>query len=150
LSRAAVFASATLAGACWTSSSTKPVTPVEDTKPEPTSGTIAAGEIRGVVRNALNGETLAGYRVLLVDDKSGAQQQGLTDDKGEYVFSGLAPGGYSVRYQPDHPRHPPTQIHVDLAADVGQRADLAIRVPTAEPAPIPMPYGAPPARRRIV
>lgn len=152
LSRAAVFAGATLAGACWTSSSPQQTTPIEEKQGpvEAKPSAVAPGEIRGVVRNGASGAALAGFRVLLRSNETGASQQGLTDQNGEYVFSGLPAGSYVVSYQPNHPRQGPTEVSVTLAADAGQRADIAVYFPEPDRGPCCKPYGAPPARRRIV
>ena len=150
LSRAAVFAGATLAGACWTSS-TPAKTTVEDRKVTPidVNTAVARGTIRGTVRDASSGDPLAGVRVFLVQE-SGASQQGLTDERGEYVFSGLEPANYVVRYQPNHLRQAPTEVSVTLEPEAGQRADLSVHMPAPDVGPCCKPYGAPPARRRVV
>jgi hypothetical protein len=151
LSRAAVFAGATLGGACWTSSTPAKTTPVEDRKVTPidVDTAVARGTIRGTVRDAANGGPLAGVRVFLVQE-NGASQQGITDERGEYVFSGLEPANYVVRYQPNHLRQSPTEVSVTLEPEAGQRADLSVDLPAPDPGPCCKPYGAPPARRRVV
>ena len=159
LSRAAVFAGATLTsaaltGACWTGSAPPTTTPVDDTQTqgpvEANPAAIPAGTIRGVVRNHATAAPVIGVRVMLRADATGALMQGLTDEHGEYVFSGLAPGSYTITNQPNHPRQAPVQISVELPADTGARGDFAIAVPAPNHSNIPMPYGAPPARRRVV
>jgi hypothetical protein len=145
-----VFAGATLAGACWTSSAPR-TTPVEQDRRvvETKESAIAAGSIRGFVRDGATGAPLAGIAVMLHGD-DGRAMRGISDENGEYVFAGLPPGTYTITYQPNHPRHAPTNVTVTLTGDTGQRADLSIFVPAPQQHNIPMPYGAPPARRRIV
>jgi hypothetical protein len=125
-----VFASAALASACWTSS---PSTPIKTTAPHPAAPAIVipAGEIQGVVRDAATGAPLFGARIVLYQHDTRAEVHGLTDDNGMYVFSGLPPGPYTLRYQPSHRRHAPTEVAVTLQARVGAQVDIDVHVPAA-------------------
>ena len=150
LGRAAIFAGATAVTGCWTSSTKAHDTnTVEHKTVETTPAAVPPGSIRGVVRNGETGQPLAGFAVTLVAE-AGAVQQGVTDQKGEYVFTGLEPGNYTVTYQPSHPRQPPAEVPVTLHPEQGERADLSIVFPAPDRGPCCKPYGAPPARRRIV
>ncbi len=57
----------------------------------------ASGELRGHVSDELGG-LIIGAHVTLTD-ASGASRQSTTDGEGGYLFSGLAPGKYSVRVE---------------------------------------------------
>lgn len=152
LSRATVFAGAALAGACWTSSAPRTTTVEDKTHErveEPTPKPVAPGTIRGVLRDLTTRAVLANTPVTLHTD-DGMQRRSVTDDRGEYVFTDLPPGTYIIAYDPMHPRQSPTLIQVTLADGVGQRADLEVYVPSSDPGPCCKPYGAPPARRRVV
>src|SRR5688572_19226543 len=57
-------------------------------------GQQARGTLRGVVKDELGG-TLQGATITLID-QTGAVKTATTNADGSYVFTGLAPGKYSV------------------------------------------------------
>lgn len=142
-----MFAGATLVG-CW-SGSTKQTDTVEHKQVEVKPGPVPPGTIRGVLKNGANGQPLAGYQVTL-QAENGASQEGTTDQRGEYEFTGLEPGNYMIRYPATQPRQRPSEVAVTLHPEQGERADLSIYFPAPDRGPCCKPYGAPPARRRIV
>jgi len=149
LSRAAVFAGATLAGACWTSSSAPRETPIEhelvETKPSPPT----PGTIRGVVRNGANGQPLPGFTIILQLD-SGEIRYATSDQQGVYTFVNVAPGTYALSYQTNTRQGLAVSGQVTLGADAGAQQDVSVTFPEPDRGPCCKPYGAPPARRRIV
>jgi hypothetical protein len=150
LGRAAIFAGATVASACWTGPQANPDTTVhrQQQQVEAKAATIPPGTIRGVVRDD-SGAYRPQYPVML-QDEHGKTLNATTDANGEFEFRGLATGNYTVYAQPTSPRGAPTQTFVTLQPEHGERADLAIYPPPVDRGPCCKPYGAPPARRRIV
>ncbi len=151
LGRAAVFAGATaLAGtACWTDAKTPRTTPIEDKKPVETK--LAApppGTIRGVIRNGANGAPLPGVSVTIEMD--GGPRYATSNQQGIYEFTGLPPGSYEVEWHSGNPRESPQLTEVTLGQDAGAIADINVYFPEPDTGPCCKPYGAPPARRRIV
>jgi hypothetical protein len=69
-----------------------------------------------------------------------------TDSRGTYAIE-LPPGNYRLSVRNANPRQPPADALLTLHAGESLTADFRITV--APPAPIPMPYGAPPSRRRV-
>jgi hypothetical protein len=150
LSRAAVFAGATLAGtACWTDANTPRTTPIEhktvDAKPTPPP----PGTIRGVIRNAGTGEPLPGMS-LMIALRDGNTVYATSNQQGQYEFTNLPPGEYLVEYELGNPRERPHGIKVTLGGDAGTLADVRVVLPAPDRGPCCKPYGAPPARRRLV
>ena len=148
LGRAAIFAGATVASACWTSSSGSHDTTVENKPVDTKTGPIAPGTIRGSVLNQ-NRAYVPNFPVTL-QSESGAEMHTTTDAHGEFEFRGLEPGNYTVFYQPNNPRQTPAMTAVTLHPEQGERADLVIYPEPVDRGPCCKPYGAPPARRRIV
>jgi hypothetical protein len=150
LGRAAIFAGATLT-ACWTGSSPRKDDTIEHKQGvvEQKPGAIPPGTIRGTLRNAANGQPLSGYQIILVSD-SGQSQTAVTDPNGEYAFTGLQPANYTVSYEPKNPHQDSAEHPITLQPEAGERADLSILIPPPDRGPCCKPYGAPPARRRIV
>jgi len=151
VTRAAVFSA--LAG-CWTGSTPaeQQTTVVdhhheEQTKPQPP----ASGTIEGTVIDSNSGVPVAYAQVTLVEKNQVAQ----TDAQGHYKLEGVAPGTYTLRVTAaannPHQGGAVAQANVTLG-DTGARADVQIAMPIYRynPNQAPMPYGAPPARRRIV
>lgn len=128
-------------------------TPIEDNAQQratdPAPPAVAPRTIRGFVRDVDTGEPLPGVLVSL-HAGDGDYRESWTDDRGEYVFVDLEPGTYTVAYVPRHPRDSGTEVQVTLAEGAGQRADLEIEAPRPDLGPCCKPYGAPPARRRVV
>jgi hypothetical protein len=154
LGRAAVFAGATLAGtACWTDAPAPRTTPVDTRHHDDWAAKhddLAPGTIRGTLRNGASGQPLPGYPVTVRSRDGQTVQDAVTDQYGAFVFTGLMPGEYTVMHQPNNPHHSVSQIQVTLSVDAGQRVDLPVYVPPPDRGPCCKPYGAPPARRRIV
>ncbi|HEX5061199.1 MAG TPA: carboxypeptidase-like regulatory domain-containing protein [Kofleriaceae bacterium] len=148
-SRAAVFAGATLAGACWTGSTTPRETPIEHKQVESKPSVPPPGTIRGVVHNADGGAPLPGVTVT-VQKPDGSPVYATTNAKGEYEFKNLPPGQYAVMFQSGNPNETPQGTPVTLESDAGATADVFIDLTIPDRAPCCKPYGAPPARRRIV
>jgi hypothetical protein len=150
LGRAAIFAGATLT-ACWSGSTkSNPIEHKQVDKPVETApGAPAPGSIRGIVRDSRTNQPLPNFRITLVQE-SGATQDAVSDRNGEYVFTGLEPANYTVTYQSNHPRQPAVERPVTLQPEQGERADITVYFPEPDRGPCCKPYGAPPARRRLV
>jgi hypothetical protein len=150
LGRAAIFAGATLAGsACWTDAKTASTTPIEHKQVDGKPSTPGPGTIRGVLRSADNGQPLPGLSVTITL-ADGNTIYATSNDKGEYEFTKLPPGEYVVEYPSENPRQPPQGIRVTLPEGAGVYADIKVLLPQPDRGPCCKPYGAPPARRRIV
>lgn len=177
LSRAAVFAGATLAG-CYTSApaSQGPPPPpppppddqqqqqvmVEPPPPPPDERAFAkppagAGHIHGIVTDSSTGRPRGGIHVQL--HVPGQRPVfALTNANGEYAFRDLAAGTYTVIVEhppPNHPRAampPAIRREVQLADGAVERFDARVTqvVVPVDRGPCCKPYGAPPARRRLV
>ena len=181
LSRAAVFAGATLAG-CYTSASTPQPPPPDDhhehevvvqpppppvdagpfSQPPPDASTtvqqpVASNELRGRVTVAPDGHPLVRHEVRLFAQGQQARTTH-TDRSGEYVFQGLPAGTYNLvvdQLPPNNPRQsprPPIRRQVHVADGASARADVTVHAPppVIDRGPCCKPYGAPPARRRVV
>jgi hypothetical protein len=146
LSRAAVFAGL---AACYTSAS--PPAPPESPPPSG-SGTpteqqhwIHGSALRGKLTHARTGAPLVGVTVEVWTSAAEATKA-TTNANGEYVIEGLEPRDYTVSFMgPDGVRYAASKI-VEVRGSK-TAFDLAF---DPVPAPVPKPYGAPPARRRIV
>ena len=154
--RAAVFSA--LAG-CWTGN-----TPAEQTtnvehktetheqqKSPPPPAT--AGTIEGTVMDTTSGGPVAFAQVELVELHRTVD----TDGQGHYQFTDVTPGTYTVlvyAHGNNNPRGGTTvaQYTATVTADQGARVDAQVAVPVYHynPHQAPMPYGAPPARKRVV
>jgi hypothetical protein len=103
-----------------------------------------------------SGGPAAGVTVMLAGPDN-LRREAATDDQGEYVFAGLLAGEYVLTFRgySNHPRMaPPIQRSVVRLGDANPtvRLDIAmtVRAYRHNPNNVPMPYGAPPARRRVV
>ncbi|MCX5746288.1 MAG: carboxypeptidase-like regulatory domain-containing protein [Proteobacteria bacterium] len=170
LSRAAIFAGATLASGCYVvpdpqyapppppppPNDTQQVQQPPDPTPPPDDGTrtfaqppAAAGSIRGVLRHA-DGRVAISVTIEL--HGAGASTSTLTDGAGEYAFTNLVAGTYSLTYPNDgggNPRMPPTGVRSVLATGTTAQLDLYMTAPQPErtfdrSGPCCKPYGAPP------
>lgn len=108
--------------------------------------------VRGFVM--VDGRPLTGVLVR-ARDENGMQLETTTGAKGEYAFIDIAPGYWQLT--PDYelpsfrPRPPEYQSDsVVLADGANQRHDIQIQTPPPDDGPCCKPYGAPPARRRVV
>jgi len=75
-----------------------------------------------------------------------------TDERGHYAFDEVAPGTYTVSFNFSRPSPMGVQQgseakQVVVSAGSDQRVDAKLQVTDT---PMAMPYGAPPARRRVV
>jgi len=158
MSRAAVFAGLS---ACWTSTKgpadPPPPPPPPQTVPadaavaqadEPPTPDAAANApiLGGVILDKFAKTPLASATVELHDAK-GKVASVNADGSGRYAFADLVAGDYQlvVRYNTNYGVGS-AQVPVSVR-DRPQQVDVP--VPVTRRAPIPKPYGAPPARRRI-
>jgi hypothetical protein len=150
ITRAAVFSA--VAG-CWTGPTAPDVKQPDDTQHAQGSAAATTGTIEGVATDAMTGEPVAEATVRVANTTIEAK----TDEQGHYLLTGLPPGTYTVViYGGDrNPRLRGAMGQVTVAT--GSRGDVSIDVPQMRhpgggigPNGTPMPYGAPPARRRIV
>jgi hypothetical protein len=178
MSRAAVFASATLAS-CYVAPEPQRVAPPpppppnegylrEEQPPPPPPDDVnyakppaASGVIRGVITDD-RGAPVAGISVYL--QRTGAPAVAtMTNRTGEYTFGNLVDGTYVVMVPRDdattHPRHAPAPDRrpVTIANGGTMQIDIALRPIAIQPDVKDFdrnhcckPYGAPPARRRVV
>ena len=159
LSRAAVFASATLAG-CWSGSpgpkqvdhqAVEPPDPADhhdatpvDHGPPSAAGT---GRVEGMISDARG--PVVGIEVTL--DAEGGPRTTRTDARGRYAFHDVAVGSATIEVRTSsNPRHSPMMAGVTVTDGGVAVSNLVVSYPGANPSNIPMPYGAPPARRRVV
>ncbi len=100
--------------------------------------------------DAQTGQPVAGARVSL-----DGRQSATTDYNGHYRFTAVPPGTHqiSVSTQGNRPHGGGAYAAVTIVVNAAlARADVQIVLPTPtfDPNSIPKPYGAPPARRRLV
>ncbi|HEU0032026.1 MAG TPA: carboxypeptidase regulatory-like domain-containing protein [Kofleriaceae bacterium] len=171
LNRLAVFTSATLASsACWTSSTTVPqqtpppppngsdevheVPTFSDPPPGPSDAGAAAVQptgtavIRGVLIGSRSRQPMPGVIVSVFEPPS-ARQNATTDATGTFTFTKLPAGDYRIVAGSEHPRR---GFAAQAIVKLGNGETKQITMTYAEPDPnaLPMPYGAPPARGRVV
>jgi hypothetical protein len=161
LSRAAVFAGA---AACYTNPApaqritTPPQPPPDNTTtqqqqfaqpPDDAAPATGTGSIEGTLY-APNSLPMNGSWITL-RGPSGGEQRAQTDADGHYRFADLPPGNYYVEMPWNGNPHaaPPSRM-VQVAAGQTAKIDLKIYVPPPDRGPCCKPYGAPPARRRVV
>lgn len=167
-SRAAIFAGATTLAACHSKSgattttqttadttSNDTTTIANDTSQtgptnvaQPAAGT---GTIHGVLVDQ-NGARIPNMRISLAAD--GTYDGGrtvTTDARGEFVFADLPPGGYQVIFSmPNNPRQSPNMGYVQVkSGEIAETRGIIYPEPV-DTGPCCKPYGAPPARRRLV
>jgi Carboxypeptidase regulatory-like domain len=156
LTRAAVFAGAAGCATAPVYKAPPPPPPIEYPVTTPPAPAPGLATVSGVVRQ--EGARRANVPVYLHSENG--RRETRSNDKGEFVFADLAPGRYSIVADPGYRNHRPqdglvSQMPVDvvLAPDANERHDLAVVGPAPyEPdrGPCCKPYGAPPARRRVV
>jgi len=127
------------------------------TAPPPAEGKAS---VRGFV--TIDGRPLVGIRVHAYrrDGSDGDRQhETKTGAKGEYAFVDIEPGQWRLVADYEVPRYrpqdyaPAPESAVVLAPGANQRSDIGFFTPPPPPpdtGPCCKPYGAPPARRRIV
>lgn len=160
VTRAAVFASLS---ACW-SSSPAPTTPTgggtvsnrgagsgsqtdDITIPTPQPGMASIG---GICLDSATGQPLAGVNVEIIPGVGADKRGTKSDSRGRYAVDNLPPGDWNVRFwgPRDAQRMAPPSQFVTLEAGDTRRIDG--NVDNRDWSNVPMPYGAPPARRRVV
>lgn len=145
LSRAALLASVALASpACWTNASSTPTTTPENTQ---TTTTAATGVVTGIV-TAGPGEPLADYTVTLLGP-DGGERTAASDSKGRYTFTDLPPGTYKLLVPSNNRRRPNDERAVIVKSGETVQQDFATANRDLDQR-LKMPYGAPPAPRRVV
>ena len=85
----------------------------------------ARGTVRGVIKDEL-GATIVGATVTLTD-ANGVEKTATTNGEGAYVFSGLAPGKYSLRATAKGFADA-DETEVDVAPGARQAMDLTLKV----------------------
>ncbi|MCX5743727.1 MAG: carboxypeptidase-like regulatory domain-containing protein [Proteobacteria bacterium] len=157
-SRAAVFAGATTLAGCWTAPEPTHAQPPDphstethEAKVDPqdtTPPSTTTGQVEGVVTDDA-GQVVAGIEVWL--QGGNGQQATQTDQRGHYLFRDVPPGPIEILVRTsNNPRHSPFRASATIVVGQTQRANVAVSYPRSNPSNIPMPYGAPPARRRVV
>lgn len=118
---------------------------------------VASGSLFGRVTVGPNGRPHARGIVRLFAQGQKTRTT-YTNADGEFVFEGVPEGVYELvvdQPRPNHPRQsppPPVFKKVQIAAGVRAEVDVAVQPPTVriDRGPCCKPYGAPPARRRVV
>jgi hypothetical protein len=157
LSRAAVFAGA---AACYTGPTTTTTTTTPPPNPTDTSEVTGSASfakppppapgratLTGIFR--IDGHPSPNTSVHLIGD-SGVNATVQTDARGRYTFSDLEPGGYRLTVDVYSGRFGPPQEYLQVTADANVEHDFAVNSPPPDRGPCCKPYGAPPARRRVV
>jgi len=92
------------------------------------------GSIRGLVTDPSQG-VVAGAKVTLINEGTSAERAALTNTTGEYVFSQVIPGAYTVSVEAQGFRkigrkgivlETQNQLTVDLQLEVGSAAESAL------------------------
>lgn len=158
LSRAAVFASV---AACYTSApppkDTTPPPPPNDTVVEqptfaqPPDQSADTGSIDGIVADALSNNPHP-HAVVWYQGPDGGQKQARADATGRFLIEKLAPGNYTVwtNNPGGNPRVQPPRRTVTVTANQSVNVTLNVQPYVPDRGPCCKPYGAPPARRRVV
>lgn len=158
LTRSAVFAGASLASGCFVDRAPPPATPPQEQAPPPARGDhdharsgASIGTIHGVVSNVATGQPVGQIWIQITPDPYHAEdharnKDAITDDRGSYAIE-LPPGNYRLSVRNAHPRQPPPDRLITLRSGESLSVDFTITI--APPAAMPMPYGAPPRRRRL-
>lgn len=167
VSRAAIFGVGATTAACWTSSG--PATSNTTSEgggsqvvknqsgggqdsdrfdvpaPQPGMATIA-----GICRNAANGQPLAGVRVEMIAGVGAGRKGATSDAQGRYAVTDVPPGDWNVRFWPpnDPGRMAPASQFLTVKAGDAKQIDGTVQL--VDWSNVPMPYGAPPKRRRVV
>lgn len=145
LSRAAVFATAV---GCHKSAPPPTQPSPTEQRPFAVAPADATASVRGVVTSG--GAPVSGITVTLAPLGAPVRRQTRTDAQGVYVFEGVPEGRYRVSPETNR-RRPSPSADLDLTANA--RLEQNFEIPVAEPVDHhheAKPYGAPPARRRVV
>lgn len=159
LSRAALFAGALTASACSSNGAPRQ-DPAPPPLPPPADPAVArdaavaatdapaaagSGSIRG--RVLVDGQPRPYIAVSVVHATTGQAASAQSDMQGAYVIDGLDPGEYRLTARLTNERRPPIEQRVTVRAGEATTVDLAA---VHAHRSIKQPYGAPPARRRVV
>lgn len=160
LSRAAVFAGA---AACYTNPSpaqqiTTPPPPPDNTTQEqqfaqpPDDAATATATANGAIEGTLfDAGHLPQNGTWLTLRGPAGEQRVQTDANGHYRFADLPPGNYTIEMPWNgNPRAERSARFVQVTAARTARVDLTLSSPPVDRGPCCKPYGAPPARRRVV
>jgi hypothetical protein len=111
----------------------------------PTAGT---GSIHGTVAD--NGGAVARVGVQL-DGAGVPSRRTTTDERGQYTFTNLPPGNYTITVDYHaNPRSGPPRRAASVSDGGTAQIDFTIVPQPYDNSNIPKPYGAPPARHRVV
>lgn len=144
VARAAVFAGAVTAASCASAPE-----PRYEAMTSPASATGETGEVRGRITRH-NGDAAHTTVSLLGDNLRAKNPQGgslnaSTDGSGYYRFDDIAPGEYTVQVPGSKHR-----VQVVVRAAQAVVLDIALDKPATPERHMAKPYGAPPARHRLV
>ncbi|HSD87984.1 MAG TPA: carboxypeptidase-like regulatory domain-containing protein [Kofleriaceae bacterium] len=156
LTRSAVFAGASLASGCFIERAPPPAAPPQEQAPPPvradnSRSAPSIGTIRGVVSSIATGQPVEQIWIQITPNPYHAEDHArnkdvMTDGRGAYTID-LPPGNYRLSVRNGDRRQPPPDRLVTLRTGESLNVDFTITV--APPAAVPMPYGAPPRRRRL-
>jgi hypothetical protein len=163
VSRAAVFAvGGASAAACWTGSSTGSTTTTTDQTNLSNKGSAQSSDelvvpapspgfasLAGICKDT-NGQPVGGADVQVYSGTGRGGRALEADAQGRFYAKDLEPGSYGVQCRaPNDPgRAVPQTSHAELKAGDAKRVDGT--VDHRDWSMVPMPYGAPPSRRRVV
>lgn len=106
------------------------------------------GSVQGVVTND-SGARMPGIHVELV--RTGARLATITDAAGRYVFQDVPAGNARIEVRvSDNPRQGPLIQEVTVVASTVAISNVTVISPRPNRTNVKMPYGAPPARQRLV
>lgn len=160
LSRAAVFSLAACSGGAQQTQVVQPppppppsdaALPADTTQfatppPDDQPATAEVGVIEGAV--VFGRSPGVGLRVTL--HGTGIDRNTQTGPDGSFTFTDVPVGQYKVTLLPQHPSGSQQVRNVTVVAGMPVRVQYTIASPVPDRGPCCKPYGAPPARRRIV
>lgn len=162
VSRAAVFAGAAVVGGCWTSTAPVQSPPPNGQFAEPppdatqsashavSHGTISGSVVDKGAQQGVGGLMIGVYRSGDYDRGARPVVTTTTNGDGSFTLPGLAEGAYTVVVQYG-PRAAWPRQNTVVRNGASSQVSVVVSSPTQPiPDPIPAPYGAPPARRRVV
>lgn len=159
LSRAAVFSLAACSGGVQQTQVVPPppppptdaALPADTTQfatppPDGTQPTAGVGIVQGQV--VFGRFPRAGVHIALRG--AGVARHTQTGDDGSFTFTDVPVGSYEVVLQPEHPNENEQIRNINVVAGQPVRVRYTIAEPVQDRGPCCKPYGAPPARRRMV
>lgn len=129
----------------------QPPAQVENTTTPPVEPSVpraATAKITGIVTNTRTSGPLVGDLVYLIGP-DGDERHVATDETGRYEFGSLVAGDYEVRVHEDTRRGNVTTPGYRITVKVGETVEHDMQTFRMDPR-VKMPYGAPPARSRLV